>query len=249
MNATRRVWLFDLDNTLHDASHAAFGHTGLAMNAYMVDELGIEPAEAARLRQHYWRRYGATLLGLVRHHGVKAAHFLEQTHLHPGLEDRLRMSRHDRAALMRLRGRKYILTNAPRGYTMRVLNALRLADLFDGIISIEDMHMFGELRPKPDARMFRHVAARLKVLASDCVLVEDMLENQKAARGLGMRTVWMQRYLEGRFRGHLRGGASHGSNAATDTTARPREVGVHPCPSPRYVCAKIRSLQQLLTLR
>lgn len=245
----RTVWLFDLDNTLHDASHAAFGHTRIAMNAYMVDELGIEPAEAARLRQHYWSRYGATLLGLVRHHGVKAAHFLAQTHLHPGLEDRLRMSRHDRAALKRLRGRKYILTNAPRDYAMRVLNTLRLADLFDGVISIEDMHMFGDLRPKPDARMFRHIAAKLKVKLGDCVLVEDMLENQKAARGLGMRTAWMQRYLEGRFRGHLRGGQSFGANAGVDTTARPREVGVHACPSPRYVCAKIRSLQQLLTLR
>ena len=240
----RITWLFDLDNTLHDASHAAFGHTSVAMNAYMVGHLGMEPAEAARLRAHYWSRYGATLLGLVRHHGVKAAHFLEQTHLHPGLEDRLRMSRHDRAAVKRLCGRKYILTNAPRDYTMRVLNTLRLADLFDGVISIEDMQMFGDLRPKPDARMFRHIVAKLKLRASDCVLVEDMLENQKAARGLGMRTAWMQRYLDGRYRGHLRGGSSAGSNAGF----RAREVGVHPCPSPRYVCAKIRSLQQLLTL-
>ena len=158
------------------------------------------------------------------------------------------MSRHDRAALTRLRGRKYILTNAPRAYTMRVLNTLRLAELVDGVLSIEDMHMFGDLRPKPDARMFRHIAAKLKVKPSDCVLVEDMLENQKAARGLGMRTAWMQRYLEGRYRGHLRGGQSFGANAALNVTARPREVGVHPCPSPRYVCAKIRSLQQLLTL-
>lgn len=249
MTPTRRVWLFDLDNTLHDASHAAFGHTSVAMNEYMVGELGFEPEEAARLRAHYWRRYGATLLGLVRHHDVKAAHFLEQTHLHPGLEERLRMSRHDRAALQRLRGRKFILTNAPRRYAMRVLNTLRLARLFDGIISIEDMSMFGQLRPKPDARMFRHVAARLKVRRSDCVLVEDMLENQKAARGLGMRTVWMQRYLDGRFRGHLRGGASSGSNSASNGNAPLGEVGVHPCPSPRYVYAKIRSLQQLLTLR
>ena len=242
--AARRVWLFDLDNTLHDASHAAFGHTSVAMNAYMVDALGIEPAEAARLRDHYWRRYGATLLGLVRHHGVKAAHFLAQTHRHPGLEERLRMSRHDRAALKRLRGRKYILTNAPRDYTMRVLNTLRLAELFDGVISIEDMQMFGNLRPKPDARMFRFIAAKLKARTSDCVLVEDTLENQRSARAIGMRTVWMQRYLEGRYRGHLRGGPSPGSNAGF----RAREVGVHPCPSPRYVCAKIRSLQQLLTL-
>lgn len=240
----RRVWLFDLDNTLHDASHAAFGHTSAAMNAYMVDHLGLEPAEAARLRDHYWSRYGATLLGLVRHHGVKAAHFLEQTHRHPGLEQRLRTSAHDRAALQRLRGRKYVLTNAPRAYTMRVLNTLRLADLFDGVISIEDMSMFGQLRPKPDARMFRFIAARLKVRTDACVLVEDVLDNQKAARGIDMRTAWMQRYLDGRYRGPLRGGAASGFNNGK----RQREVGVHPCPSPRYVCAKIRSLQQLLTL-
>jgi putative hydrolase of the HAD superfamily len=240
----RAVWLFDLDNTLHDASHAAFGQTNSAMNDYMVSHLGLDLAEAAQLRMQYWTRYGATLLGLVRHHGVKAMHFLEQTHLHPGLEDRLRMSWHDRAALKRLSGRKYVLTNAPRNYTMRVLNTLRLTDCFDGVISIEDMSMFGQLRPKPDARMFRHIAARLKVRPADCVLVEDVLENQKAARSIGMRTAWMQRYLGGRYRGHLVGGASSGSNNA----ARPREVGVHPCPSPRYVCAKIKSLHKLLTL-
>ena len=240
----KTVWLFDLDNTLHDASHAAFGETNRAMNAYMIEYLGIEPDEAARLRVLYLNRYGATLLGLLRHHGARAAHFLEQTHLHPGLEQSLRTSQHDRAALTRLRGRKFIVTNAPRHYAMRVLNTLKLADLFDGVISIEDMRMFGQLRPKPDARMFRHLVARLKVRAVDCVLVEDVLENQKAARGLGMRTVWMQRYLGGRFRGHLRGGAISGVNDGWQA----REVGVHPCPSPRYVCAKIKSLQQLLTL-
>ena len=35
--------------------------------------------------------------------------------------------------------------------------------------------MFGSLRPKPDARMLRRVAARLKVPPSRCVLVEDTL--------------------------------------------------------------------------
>jgi putative hydrolase of the HAD superfamily len=244
LGKSSRVWLFDLDNTLHDASHAAFGETSAAMNAYMVEQLGIEPAEAARLRDHYWSRYGATLLGLIRHHGVDAADFLEQTHRHPGLEARLRASRHDRVALARLAGRKFVLTNAPRRYTLRVLAALRLERFFDGIISIEDMKMFGQLRPKPDARLFRHIAARLGVRPSDCVLVEDMLENQKAAKRIGMRAVWMQRYLDGRFRGDLRGGASAGANNASPQ----REKRGVRCPNPSYVYARIRSLQQLLTL-
>jgi putative hydrolase of the HAD superfamily len=251
-SARRRVWLFDLDNTLHDASHAAFGETNAAMNTYLVEQLGVDLAEAGRLRLDYLRRYGATLLGLVRHHGVKASHFLEATHRHPGLEQRLRTSAHDRAVLKRLRGRKFILTNAPRAYAMRVLDTLKLTGLFDGVICIEDMTMFGDLRPKPDARMYRHLAARLKVRPTDCTLVEDVLENQRSARSVGMRTAWMRRYLEGRYRGALRGGATSGFNHARGGAARPSsggaEVGVHPCPSPRYVCAKMNSLLTLLRL-
>ena len=232
---TRRVWLFDLDNTLHDASHASFGPTNEAMTQYIVDHLGLPQAEASSLRQHYWIHYGATMLGLVRHHGVKAAHFLEATHQLPGLESRLRTSAHDRAALRRLPGRKFILTNAPRAYALRVLNTLRLASCFEGVISIEDMTMFGHHRPKPDARMFRAIAARLKVPPHRCTLIEDTLEHQRAARRVGMHTVWMQRYLPSRRRpGHpLESGAA---------------VRVHPCHRPAYVCARIKSLQGLLML-
>ena len=55
--------------------------------------------------------------------------------------------------------------------------------------------MFGEHRPKPDARMLRRLLVRLRCAASRCVLVEDTLSHQKSARRLGMRTVWMQAYL------------------------------------------------------
>ena len=242
MSARRRAtWLFDLDNTLHDASHAAFGPTSHAMSDYMRTHLGLDAEAAVALRQHYWQRYGATLLGLVRHHNVKASHFLRETHLLPGLEQRLRTSAHDRAALKRLKGRRFILTNAPRDYALRVLHTLRLADCFEGVISIEDMRMFGHLRPKPDARMFRYICARLKLRPSRCVLVEDTLEHQKSARSVGMKTAWMQRYLDGRFRGTLRDGDNAGHKA--------REVGVHPCRKPPYVCAKIKSLHALRPLR
>jgi putative hydrolase of the HAD superfamily len=188
----KKVWLFDLDNTLHNASHAAFAGIHERMTDYMVRELGISLHEADRLRSRYWHRYGATLLGLIRHHGVNAAHFLHDTHLLPGLEDRVHGHAADLHALARLPGRKYILTNAPAAYTARVLGVLGIKQLFDGVVCIEDMHMFGHLRPKPDARMLRRLAARLKVPPARCVLVEDTLEHQKSARRVGMRTVWMQ---------------------------------------------------------
>ncbi|MBT9595835.1 MAG: pyrimidine 5'-nucleotidase [Vitreoscilla sp.] len=220
-----RVWLFDLDNTLHDASASAFRHLDQAMNAYIERELAVSAAEADRLRGHYWHRYGATLLGLMRHHGVKPAHFLHDTHRLPTLERDVAGHAADLAALRHLRGRKVILTNAPRAYAERVLKVLGLQREFELVIGIEQMTMFGQWRPKPDARMFRAIAARLGVAPRDCVLVEDTLVHQKAARAVGMRTVWMQRWAKR---------APHGP-----------EVGVYLHRRPAYVYARIVSLQQL----
>ncbi len=190
-----RVWLFDLDDTLHDAGTAAMPQLVEAMTDYVAEHVGVPPAEATALRRTYWAKYGATLLGLVRHHGVQPAHFLHHTHLLPGLEGRLHAHVADLHALARLPGRKYILTNAPLAYARRVLSSLGMQRLFDGLLSIEDMHMFGQLRPKPDARMLRRTAARLKVPPHRCTLVEDTLVHQKAACRVGMHTAWMQRWL------------------------------------------------------
>jgi putative hydrolase of the HAD superfamily len=188
------VWLFDLDNTLHDAGAWVFAQMNDTMRSYVVDTLGVTPAEADALRERYWRRYGSTMLGLVRHHDVSPAHFLRETHRFPGLEQRVTGHRHDLAAIARLRGRRIVLTNAPRAYAMRVLGALGIVHLFERVLSIEDMRMFGHWRPKPDRRMLRRVAARLGVHPSRCVLVEDSLDNVLAARRVGMAPVWMQRF-------------------------------------------------------
>jgi putative hydrolase of the HAD superfamily len=220
----RTVWLFDLDNTLHDASHSVYRDINAAMTQYIVDHVGVDHEAASRLRVHYWHRYGATLMGLVRHHGVKASHFLEETHRLPGMEARLRLHLPDRHALASLPGRLFILTNAPRSYALRVLDTLRLTACFEGIVTIDEMRMFGQHRPKPDARMLRALAARLGVHPSDCVLVEDTLDHQRSARRIGMRTVWMQRYLRPRGPG----------------AGAPRR-----CTKPPYVCARIFRVKEL----
>lgn len=218
-----RVWLFDLDDTLHDASTASMPRLHVSFGEYIQQHLQLSKEQSDALRRRYWLRYGATLLGLVKHHGVDAAHFLHHTHLLPGLEEAVRGHAHDFAALRRLRGPKFILTNAPRAYAERVLDALGIGRSFDGLISIEDMRMFGQLRPKPDARMLRMLLARLRVPAARCVLVEDTLQHQKAARRVGMTTVWMQRW----------------SRAAAGSTARRFSM------QPAYVDIRTRHLAVL----
>lgn len=75
-----KLWLFDLDDTLFEASGGMLHKIHLLMNEYMCRELGMEWEEASALRRHYWSVYGATFLGLWRHHGIDPRDFLSFAH-------------------------------------------------------------------------------------------------------------------------------------------------------------------------
>ena len=179
------VWIFDLDNTLHDASPHIFPHMNRAMTAYVAEHLAVGEAEANELRTRYWRRYGATLLGLVRHHGIDPHHFLWHTHQFPNLHRMLLAHPGLRALLRRLPGRKIVFSNSPTHYAEGVLRALRIRRYFEGVFSIEDTRF----RPKPDVAGFRRLLRRHRLHGRRCVMVEDAAENLVTAKRLGMRTV------------------------------------------------------------
>ena len=183
------TWIFDLDNTLHDARVHIFPHLNRAMTAYLQAALELDANAAGELRQHYWRRYGATLLGLMRHHGTDPEHFLRETHRFPDLARMVRKEPGLRSALLALRGRRIVFSNAPVRYARAVLKILRIADLFDDVFTIEHTRF----RPKPDAHGFLRLLRRNRLSPGQCIMVEDSLENLRTAKRLGMRTVWMSR--------------------------------------------------------
>jgi putative hydrolase of the HAD superfamily len=185
----RRVWIFDLDNTLHNATPHIFPHINRAMTAYLEAHLGLTEAEAGELRRHYWKRYGATLLGLMRHHQTDPHHFLWHTHQFPELGRMLVREPQLRATLARLPGRKIVFSNAPVHYSGAVLKALRIADLFDDVFSIERTRF----RPKPDSYGFLRLCRANRVKPQRCIMVEDSLDNLRTAGRLGMKTVWVTR--------------------------------------------------------
>jgi putative hydrolase of the HAD superfamily len=182
-----RTWIFDLDNTLHDARPHIFPHIDRSMTAYLAEHLDLGADAANELRQFYWRRYGATLVGLIRHHGIDPNHFLRETHDFPEIENLVVGRRELRSVLRRLPGRKIVFSNAPAHYSRAILAALGVDDLFDDVFSIERTRF----RPKPDAHGFRRLLRTHRLQASRCIMVEDSLENLRTAKRLGMKTVWV----------------------------------------------------------
>jgi putative hydrolase of the HAD superfamily len=194
------TWLFDLDNTLHNASHAIFPAINANMNAFIARILGeagvpadAEAVNAARLA--YWQRYGATLLGMVKHHQVRQDDFLREAHRFDDLTTMIRAERGLARLLKRLPGRKILLTNAPSRYSHEVIRHLGLHRHFARHIPIESMRVHRQLRPKPSKSLLRKLIAKERTSARRCILVEDSASTLKAAKSLGLRTAWVTRYL------------------------------------------------------
>jgi putative hydrolase of the HAD superfamily len=218
------IWFFDLDDTLHDASHAMFGAIDSRMTAFLQRNLGLERGAADALRHDYWIRYGATLVGLMRHHRVDAQRFLDETHDFD-IAALLRAERGLSELGRRLPGRKVLLTNSPAAYADRVLRGIGLHRHITKRYAVEDMRVHGHYRPKPALSLFRAILARERIggrtARAQAVLIDDNGANLKAARAAGFATVLVAR-AAGRGPRRLAAGA--------------------------YVRARIRSVKQLPAL-
>jgi putative hydrolase of the HAD superfamily len=181
------VWLFDLDNTLHNATPHIFPHINRAMREYIERHLGLDQQAANRLRQDYWQRYGATLLGLMRHHNTDPRHFLWETHQFPNLEQMIVFERPLRHALRRLPGRKIVFSNGPRHYAEAILDLTGLGHCFDALYAVDNVRF----QPKPMLSGFRALLRAERLDPRRCIMVEDSLANLVSAKRLGMKTVWV----------------------------------------------------------
>jgi len=186
---SRRVWFFDLDNTLHDAQAHIFPSMNAQIGQYLMRRFNIGEADANAMRRGFWEKYGTTMEGLARHHGTNPAEFLRATHQFPELADMVVHENAVRHALARLPGRKIIYSNAPRHYVDEVVRALGVARYFDAVYSIENTRYLG----KPSVAGFRMLLRKHHLDPRRCALVDDMLENLRTAKRLGMATVWVSR--------------------------------------------------------
>jgi putative hydrolase of the HAD superfamily len=176
---------FDLDDTLYPESCGLWQAIKERMNLYMHERLGIPRDVIPAIREQYFQQYGTTLRGLEANYKVDELDYLEFVHEVP-LENYISPDPNLRAALDALPNRKFIFTNANHGHARRVMSAVGVDDLFDGIIDVTAISPYC----KPMREAFE-IALRL---AGDpdpleCVMIDDLARTTRAARELGMFSI------------------------------------------------------------
>lgn len=178
-----RHWVFDLDNTLYPPAARLFDQIEVKMTDYVMSVLGVGKDEADHLRSHYWREHGTTLAGLMAHHQIDPAPYLDAVHdiSLEHLEEDHALRQH----IENLPGRKLVYTNGSAPYAERVLAARGLSGLFDGVFGVEH----ADYRPKPERAAFDMVFAKAGVQTENAAMFEDDPRNLAAPHAMGMRTV------------------------------------------------------------
>lgn len=178
-----RTWVFDLDHTLYPPDMRLFDQIDTRMVAWVMKTLGVDHAEADRLRDHYWRTHGTTLAGLMREHGLPPEEYLVDVHdidfsvlsPDPALRD----------AIEALPGRKIVYTNGSAPYAENVLQGRGLSGVFDAVYGVEH----AGYHPKPDRAAYQQVFTADGLDPRAAAMFEDDPRNLAIPHDMGLATV------------------------------------------------------------
>jgi putative hydrolase of the HAD superfamily len=179
------TFFFDLDETLYPHKSGVWEAIAGRINKYMIERMDFQPEQVLFIREKYFRDYGTTLRGLQANHSVNMDDYLAFVHdvpishyLHPNPELR--------AAIQGMPVRKFIFTNSDTNHSNRVLEAVGLQGLFDGIIDVHTIAPY--CKPMPEAFQLALEAAGWPD-PHTCVLLDDQRRITLAARRQGLYTV------------------------------------------------------------
>ncbi|MCE9647133.1 MAG: pyrimidine 5'-nucleotidase [Chloroflexi bacterium] len=176
---------FDLDDTLYPSSSNLWKAIKQRMNDFMRERMNIPEAEIPALREKYFLQYGTTLRGLQKHHDIDVEDFLAYVHDLP-LDQYLIPDPTQRSVIASLPARKLVFTNADIPHADRVLNALRLRDLFPTIIDVTTVAPY--CKPMPESfEIALHIAGETD--PSRCVMIDDLARTTRAARVAGLFSI------------------------------------------------------------
>jgi len=177
------AWVFDLDNTLYPSECDLFAQIDARMCAWVANYLGVDETEARHVQKRYYAEHGTTLKGLMTHHGVIPAEYLDFVHdIDVSVVPRDEALR---ARIEALPGAKIVFTNGSEGHANRVLKQRGLEGVFDRCFDI----VACGFEPKPARIAFERMMQACGVDPHAAAMFEDLARNLEAAHGLGFTTV------------------------------------------------------------
>lgn len=180
-----RDWVFDLDDTLYPPSNEIYSQMAVRIRAYIMRTLGIDEEKAFVVQKDYYKKYGATVHGLMVEHNVPPEDFINYVH---ELDlSSLRENPRLKAGLNALAGKKYVFTNGAFHHAERVLDRLNIRDCFSGIFSIREAGYV----PKPAEQTYLKMMRTFQIDPQKGVMFDDSPANVLAAKKVGLRTVWI----------------------------------------------------------
>lgn len=177
------TWVFDLDNTLYPPSSRLFDQIDAKITAWVMARSGLDGLSARALQKYYYRTHGTTLAGLMAEDGVDPHAFLAFVHDidHSVLVPAPELA----AAIARLPGRRFVLTNGSRRHAENVIARLGVAELFEDVFDIAASGFV----PKPEAAAYRTFLDLHRIAPETAAMFEDLSKNLVIPHALGMRTV------------------------------------------------------------
>ena len=177
-----KLWIFDLDNTLYHPRTKIFEQIDIRMKKFISNKLRISRTEAFKIQKHYYKKYGTTLFGLMKHYKTQPNEFLNFVH-DVDLSGLKNVENYLKELINFLE--KIIYTNGDEKYAKKVLEAIGINSLFEFILDIKKSHYL----PKPSIEPLINYLNKINVKTEHCVYFEDLEKNLENAHKIGIMTV------------------------------------------------------------
>ncbi|KAJ2775530.1 suppressor of deletion of TFIIS [Coemansia nantahalensis] len=189
-----RVLFLDIDNCLYPPD--------LGIDKMMKERIyafgrenGLDAESVEATCSTYYRDYGLSVRGFIRHHGIDPAAFNEKVDESLPLEAVIATDPALRAMLESVRVRRWAFTNASLQHARRVLRCLGVDDLFEGITSCD--YCEPDFPCKPERRAYDKAVREARAGApQQCYFADDSIKNVAAARDLGWTAVLVSPAVE-----------------------------------------------------
>ena len=182
-------WVFDLDNTLYDINLGLSQKVSERITIYIMEKFYLKRQHAQQLRRKMFEEYGLTLRGLMLEKKVDPDSYLDFVHdvTHTELTVDLQLKNF----LKKLRGKKFIYTNASKKHALNVMDGMGITDQFDDLLDIKGT----DYVPKPDPRSYEKMIKKFNIIGDQLkrtIFFEDTAKNLKPAKRIGLSTVWIK---------------------------------------------------------